>query len=95
MSQTQQQGLTGEGFAQGLGTGFLSIWQGIGANFNSTANYNNAVASQISANAAITDDALFAQVDAQKRQTRIIIIIFVAASILPIGMLLLFKSKKT
>lgn len=92
---SQQQGLTGEGFAQGLGEGFLSIWQGIGANFNSTANYNNAVAAQISANAAVTDDALHAQVEAQKRQMRIIAVIFIAATVLPIGMLLLFKSKKS
>lgn len=85
--------LSGESFAQGLGTGFLTLWQSVGNNAQSSANYNNAVSSQISANADMTDDALFIQADAQKAQRRMIAIIFIVIAVVPIAILLLMKKK--
>ena len=88
------QGLTGEGFAQGLGSGFLGIWTGIGANFNSTAAYNNAVATDIAANAGLADDRLASQERAQKSQNTMLIIVFIGIILLPIAALLILKMKK-
>lgn len=87
----EQQGLTGEQFAQGLGTGFLSIWQGIGAQFNSTANYNNAVAQYMGTDAALAGEKLAQQERNSRRNALLIIVIFVLAALIPIGAILLTK----
>lgn len=93
MADTAPQ-LTGESFFSGLGTGFLSIWQGVGASFNSTAAYNNAVAQDIAANAALEDERLASEAEANKRQMTTIIIIFVVLAVLPIAALILLKKNK-
>lgn len=89
-----QQGLTAESFFSGLGEGFLSAWQGVGANFNSTAAYNNAVAQDIAANAQLEDERLAAEQANQKRQMNTIIIIFIILAVLPIAALILLKKNK-
>jgi F0F1-type ATP synthase membrane subunit c/vacuolar-type H+-ATPase subunit K len=86
--------LTAESFFGGLGSGFLGIWQGVGNSFNSTAAYNNAVAQDIAANAALEDERLAAEQENSKRQLNTIVIIFVVLALLPIVALVLLKKNK-
>lgn len=87
-------GLTGEQFAQGLGSGFLGIWSSIGNNFNSTANFNTAVANQINANAGVTAQSAEAARKQQEQEQKTIVAALVILALIPITIILLTKGKK-
>lgn len=81
-------------FFADLGSGITGIVGGIGANIQSQADYNQAAAAQIQANAAATQQLIQAEAEAEKRRQQNMIIIFVivfAAPLIGLGLFLAFK----
>lgn len=83
----------GQFFAD-LGSGITGIVGGLGANIQSQADYNQAAAAQIQANAAATQQIILTEAEAEKRRQQNTIIIFIivfAAPLVGLGLFLAFK----
>jgi F0F1-type ATP synthase membrane subunit c/vacuolar-type H+-ATPase subunit K len=68
--------------------------QGIGSSFESQAAYNQAVAAQIQANAAATNQIIAADAEAKKREQTNMIIIFAIVFGVPLLIVLFYLATK-
>ena len=81
-------------FFQDLGSGITGMIGGFGANIQSQADYNQAAAAQIQANAAATQQLIQTEAEAEKRRQQNTIIIFIivfTAPLIGLGLFLAFK----
>ena len=78
-------------FFKGLGEGVVSILGGLGASLQSGANYNDAIANQINANASTSAERLRVQQEAKQAEQRLILFVFIVISIVPLVGLALIK----